>query len=490
MPATEPTGSAGLAGLQTVLAGLDLKPEQLDDHAKQRAAVLAFGRRTTVQPSVTVLMEDAVSMIAEVIGTNRIGVGEVVRGGTAIAFRAATLDQRGGLSGTIEHEYSILPTASMAGFALDLGTPVTSADLGAERRFTDLFLRNLQVTSALALPLHLNGKPFGALGVYTGGERPFNLEDVQFAETIAHLLTSSLARVKAEEELDQQRSFASAILEMVDTLVLTLDADGRVVGMNRASQQVTGFEIEEIRERPFWSVFVVPEELDLIRGIFRSARNERAPCEFEGYLMTKEGSKKRVSWSLKLMSDGKVQSIILSGVDQTPKIEMQTELRQVKSIAARATKALKELCAMTEAAPSPPGPDGTASTRATTPAEKPDSGQDLESLPFQPVGAVAPNELRRSIRRTYHYLQKVAPVMDDRQPRPDQFFEVQCNDISAGGLSFFFARPPAFERLIVALGKEPAVTYFTAHVVRVASVERGGGKAYLVGCKFTGRTQL
>ncbi len=467
--------------MQSVLAGLDLKPEELDDRARQQAAVLAFGRRSSVQPPVGVLMEDAASMIAEVVGTDRIGVGEVIRGGTAIQMKVARIDQRGQLVKAVMQEYPLDPAVSMAGFALSAATPVSALDLVAEQRFTDLFLRKQEVTSALTLPLHFNGRPFGVLGIYADEERRFSLDDVQFAETIAHLLTSSLARIKAEEELTQQRSFATAILEMVDTLVLTLDAEGRVEGMNRATQEVTGFDVKEIRSRPFWSVFVVPEELELIRGIFRSARTEKAPCEFEGYLMAKDGRKRRVSWSMKMMSDGKVQSIILSGVDQTEKLEMQSELRQVRSIAEKATKALKELCSMTEAKGVGMPPTGVPPL--------PESGA-REDLPFQPLGGKAAHEQRQSVRRSYQYSQRVAPMYGARPPSRDEFFEVQCNDISAGGLSFFLDRAPAFDKLIVALGKEPALTFFTAEVVRVASVQRDGPKVYLVGCRFTGRAQI
>lgn len=479
MQSADSTTSGGLASLQAVLAGLDLKPEQLDGRAKQQAAVLAFGRRTTAQPPVSVLMEDAAAMIAEVVGTDRIGVGEVVRGGAAIALRVSALDKHGVLAGAAPHEYTSEPALSMAGFALSAAAPVASPNLASEKRFSDLFLRKLGVAGALALPLFINGRPFGVLGMYAREERSFGLEDVQFAETIAHLLTSSLARIKAEEELQQERSFASALLDMVDTLVLTLDDEGRVVGMNRASRQVTGFDVEEIRQRPFWNVFVVPEELDLIRGIFRSARSERAPCEFEGFLMTKDGQKKRVSWSMKLMSDGKVQSIILSGVDQTEKIEMQSELRDAKSRAERAAKALQELSALA---------DEKIRTRPPAEAARAASAEaEAERRPFQPLGGPVSNEQRRSIRRSYHYVQRIAPLVGDRMPRPDQFFEVQCNDISAGGISFFLDKPPAFEHLVVALGREPALSYFAADVARVASIDRGGAKSYLVGCRFTGR---
>jgi PAS domain S-box-containing protein len=479
MPSNDQAGPAGTAGLQAILAGLDLKPEQLDDRARQQAALLAFGRRSNAQPPMGVLMEDAAAITAEILGVDRIGVGEVVSGGTAIALRVAGISKQGTLVNVLTHQYAAEAAQSMAGYALEMATPISSSNLATEKRFTDLFLRKLDVVTALTMPLHFNGRPFGVLGLYACRERPFGLDDVQFAETIAHLLTSSLARIKAEEELDQQRSFASTVLEMVDTLVLTLDAEGRVVGMNRATHEVTGFSIDEIRNRPFWSVFVVPEELDLIQGIFRSSRREKAPCEFEGYVLAKDGGRKRVSWSMKLMSDGKVQSILLSGVDQTEKVETQAKLQQATTIALKATKALKELCSMTEAKETPVPDSDRLSVR--------DDSSELR--PFQPVGGQGSIEQRISIRRSYRYEQRIAPMVGDALPDRKLFFEVQCNDISAGGISFFVERAPTYENVVVALGKPPALSYFRATVVRVASVQKDGATVYLVGCRFAGRVR-
>ena len=77
-----------------------------------------------------------------------------------------------------------------------------------------------------------------------------------------------------------------------------------------------------------------------------------------------------------------------------------------------------------------------------------------------------------------------------RLPRPSDFFDVQCNDISAGGISFVLDHPPDFEELIVALGQPSKRTYFVARVVRIQIRQEVCGPAYLVGCQFTGRVTL
>ena len=97
---------------------------------------------------------------------------------------------------------------------------------------------------------------------------------------------------------------------------------------------------------------------------------------------------------------------------------------------------------------------------------------------------------RRSPRRAYRYRQSIAPYTEDRYPAPGGFFEVEFWDISACGFSFFMEQLPKFDMLMAALGRPPALTHFTARVVRVARMTQGDTTRYLVGCDFIDRVNL
>ena len=64
---------------------------------------------------------------------------------------------------------------------------------------------------------------------------------------------------------------------------------------------------------------------------------------------------------------------------------------------------------------------------------------------------------------------------------------VECNDISAGGISFLIDYKPDFNEAIIVLGTPPNVTSVLGQVVRVSNTMRNGRAAYLVGCRFTSR---
>ena len=65
-------------------------------------------------------------------------------------------------------------------------------------------------------------------------------------------------------------------------------------------------------------------------------------------------------------------------------------------------------------------------------------------------------------------------MFDGTLPTAEQFVEVVCEDISAGGFSFCLKQAPTFRYLVAGLGKPPAVVYFTAEAVRVQKKEIDG----------------
>jgi PAS domain S-box-containing protein len=453
--------------------------------ALRQSAVLAFGRRTSACPDLSVLMRDAVALVAEILKADLCGVGLVGADGTSLRLSVTPIDAQGKPGKPTVHPYSLSDDNAMATAALKAAYPIVTADLATETRDTetrggDRFLQGLGVQAAITVPLHLNANPFGVLGIYSTRPREFTPDDTCFAETIAHLLTASIARVNAEEALRGECARSHAIWESVDTLVMTLDADGKMIDMNPACAETTRFSIQEVRDKTFWSMFAVPNEADLIRGIFRGLKSGLAPSEFEGSLLTKDGNRRYVSWSLKTLCNGQVQSIILAGTDNTERIQAEEELERVKSVVERTTRKLSDLH------------DEMRELENTSTAETilADEKTPESPHPFQVADSPPDKDFRNSHRRAYPYLQKIAPMINGRMPTSEDFIEVSCNDISGNGVSFFLDQRPDFKDLVVALGCPPMVTFFVARVTRVATIEQDESRKYLVGCRFTRRVSM
>ena len=449
----------------------------------QQHAVLAFGRRTNAQPPLAVLLQDAVALVGEVLDTDLSGLGEIR--GDALVMTITDCGHQRREEKPREHRLAAADASSMAVFALKSGNVTATADLCKETRFRDDHLLGEGVAAALTVPLHVSGKPFGVLGAYSRAPRQFSTDNVTFAETIAHLLSASIARIKAEQKLEEACEINSSLLGMVDSMVMTLDLDGRVVDMNRACEELTKYRLDDVRDRPFWQAMVAPEDADLVKLIFESSRGSQIPSEFEGEIVARDGARRQVSWSLKVLSTGQVQTILVTGRDQTLQSEMNAELQRVRSLAEETNATIGRLTARL-------GTRRTTAFAEPMPRDKDEAAEDPQGA-AETAAAPAPatgSEQRRRPRRAYRYRQSIAPMNDQQFPGPGLFFQVEFWDISACGFSFFMDQLPKFDRLVVALGRAPAITHFTARVMRVARMLHDDATRYLVGCDFIDRINL
>jgi hypothetical protein len=98
-------------------------------------------------------------------------------------------------------------------------------------------------------------------------------------------------------------------------------------------------------------------------------------------------------------------------------------------------------------------------------------------------------ERRAHPRRPVVLVAAIAPYVDRRFPAPAEFAEVQCFDISTGGISFFLPSPPTNTNYVAALGSGPGTIHAIVKVVHVKATKLHTLPIYLVGCQFTGRIQ-
>ncbi len=113
------------------------------------------------------------------------------------------------------------------------------------------------------------------------------------------------------------------------------------------------------------------------------------------------------------------------------------------------------------------------------------AGADVASSSFEPESNG--DNRRSSPRREFRYRQLIAPMSGDTVPAENCFFSVLCEDISAGGISFYLDKRPAYDHIIVALGHAAAMTYFRARIVRITNQSLDGRPSHLIGCRFVGR---
>ena len=466
----------------------------LDGAALNRqVALLNIVRRINAQPSFAVLLEDVAKLAAQGVGA-RFGAWGTVVSGEQCHLTLARVDAQGRPPAMATGAFP-LSAPTLEAWALQMGQVIAAENFGTQEPRIDRLLQREGVVGGITVPFHVNAKPAGLLGVYSDVPRKWRHDDVVFVETVAHLLVAFSARLVAEEQLEAERQARIDLQETVNAIVIALDPDGRIVDLNESAQRLTGYTLEEVRGAPFCSKLVPPEETELVEGILRSCRNESFTNEYAGLLMRKDGSQLRVVWTLKLLHNGQMQSIVLVGVDRAEQFQAVEKLRQMNAVTHNAVGAL---CVGRKRAQWPLASD--KDDPIASPAGNPQTGTGNSTVghgdntPPDPQSArthaglpVPFRERRASPRHPYPYRQSIAPIVDRRMPDAVDFSPVECRDISSVGVAFFYDRVPDFTELALELGTRPQVTRLVCRVVRVAGVEHQGRKRYLVGCRFIGR---
>ncbi|MBN2580183.1 MAG: GAF domain-containing protein [Pirellulales bacterium] len=467
--------------------GVPADEESQNPCARQETALLSLGRRCNAPHSRAELMQAAADLLAGRLGADFSGVGEISPDQSELRLRLTAVGGDNAVDEPLLYGDPLDPEKSLSSYALREAAPVASEDLFQEKRFTDSFLRDHGLRGALAVPLLVDGEPYGLVGAYSAQPRPIAPGELQFAETVALMLSAGLAQSRAEERFRREEKFSRAVLGLIDALILVLNPQGHVEQINSFAMQVSGFTCGEVQGKPLGSVFFQPRDEQQFRECLRRCVRENSTEKMENELLAKNGQCRRVRWSLQALAndEGSIYAVLMLGVDCTAEREKANQTERLRLVAEEAARIVRKNGLPEESTMRLRGLLAKAPLADLSDDALPDDATE----PLRETPAPSPNRIdqRRHPRRSYRYCQKIAPLTGNAPPSPEQFFEVVCEDISAGGFSFYFEREPDFQQLVVALGQDSDTSYFIGQVVRNVPKKFQGRDMYLIGCRFNGR---
>lgn len=137
----------------------------------------------------------------------------------------------------------------------------------------------------------------------------------------------------AEEALQNERNFVSAILGTVGALVVVMDSAGRIVRFNRACEEATGYSFRDVKGRLMWDLLVAAEEQELFREHFEQIRSGHLRENYESRLTASDGEERLIAWSTTVLDDanGSVGHVIASGVDITESKRLEKAILEISA---------------------------------------------------------------------------------------------------------------------------------------------------------------
>jgi PAS domain S-box-containing protein len=278
----------------------------------------------TTLPGGEALFGELVLRLARTLRVKYASVAEVVPSGR-VRTLARFLDGR--LAPNVEYELRGTPCEGV----LDGSVCHIRAGV-AERYPTDAGLGLMGAQSYVGVALRSpSGRVLGLVNAIHDRALDETLRPETVVRVFAGRATAELERLHAERELERQRVFSDSLLDMVASLVIVMDLEGRVVRFNRACEHTSGWSEAELRGRQFWEVLRPVETRAPIAHYYQGPVAIRdLPLVYESEWETRGGDRRLISWINRPVNDatGEPVYVLGTGTDITERRRLEADLRR------------------------------------------------------------------------------------------------------------------------------------------------------------------
>jgi PAS domain S-box-containing protein len=134
-------------------------------------------------------------------------------------------------------------------------------------------------------------------------------------------------RKQMEEALRTAKEYAERLIDTSNAIVLVLDADADVKGINKAGEEITGYTRDELMGRN-WDIVVPRDRFPAAWGAFETLI-EGGLERYENPIVTKSGKERIVLWrNAQVLENDVVTGTISFGIDVTESVQTRREAEQ------------------------------------------------------------------------------------------------------------------------------------------------------------------
>jgi diguanylate cyclase (GGDEF)-like protein/PAS domain S-box-containing protein len=148
---------------------------------------------------------------------------------------------------------------------------------------------------------------------------------------IVVVLRDVTERIAAEEAAAAEHRFTQTILDTTTALVVTASLDGRLISMNRAAEELTGYRTAEVAGQR-WERFVPADERRAVEVTLAGLAADLPPTSTENHWVSRSGRRHLIAWTNAFLTDpdGEPSTIVATGIDITEARRAERAVRQAE----------------------------------------------------------------------------------------------------------------------------------------------------------------
>jgi PAS domain S-box-containing protein len=129
--------------------------------------------------------------------------------------------------------------------------------------------------------------------------------------------------------LTHERDFVSELLNTAPIIILLLDNRGMIQHVNAYFERLTGYRLDEVKDKEWFSTFLPVRDQDRIRALFQAATHDVPTRGKINIIVTRSGEEREIEWNDQVMRDaqGQVMSLLAIGQDVTGRRAMEAAMR-------------------------------------------------------------------------------------------------------------------------------------------------------------------
>lgn len=177
------------------------------------------------------------------------------------------------------------------------------------------------VLSEIAVPFMTGERLLGVLDIESSSADRLDETDLTVMVAVADQLAAAM-------ELGLERNFISAILDTVGALVIVVDPEGRVIRLNGACEEVSGYSAVELSAHPSLDFLVPPEDLARVHAAVSCLGAGNQSVSIENDWVHKDGTRRHIAFTntVVLGEGGSIKYTIATGVDITARKRLEEQL--------------------------------------------------------------------------------------------------------------------------------------------------------------------
>ncbi len=188
--------------------------EELQIRRRQQSVVVQLGEKVMLGMKVAALIDEGVALVSQALAVEYCKVLEWLPDGKNFQLNAGV----GWQEGMVGQAMVDASPNTQAGYTLHCRQPVVVEDLPRERRFRgSSLLHDHNVVSGMSVVIEAHSeqegvkerlfkqRPFGVLGAHTSRRRKFSPSDVDFLQSVAHVLGKAIEHQRSNQVLDEAR---------------------------------------------------------------------------------------------------------------------------------------------------------------------------------------------------------------------------------------------------------------------------------------------